>query len=266
MEMQTWQILLESKHITDKNRSIEYFQRKKKISYLKESKYWLYFCFWKQNEGFSLSNSASCKTSATSKNQGVAACLLRSAGLPVGRAHKPPQNCSFPNSLFIIPRFFAATAAEREGCLGAACTFWISQPVWASDSPHGRRADLCCQLPVAPSCFLPALCCTLKGLMPLVQCRHWIADKVLPVALWVPGREVEVCRSQYLIPCGFPCGKRLQQWIPGSRCGKDLGELGNVAPRKHEGAGELPVSLAEVRGSTGEDTQCCRAICPLLSP
>lgn len=77
---------------------------------------------------------------------------------------------------------------------------------------------------------------------------------------------MEACRSQYLIPWGFPCDKSLQQWILGSRCGKDLGELGNVAPRKGEGTGELPVSLAEVRGSTGEDTRCCRAVCPPLSP
>lgn len=39
-KLQMWQILLESKHHTDKN--IEYFKRKKKISYLKESNLFLF--------------------------------------------------------------------------------------------------------------------------------------------------------------------------------------------------------------------------------
>lgn len=38
MKLQTWQSLLESKHHTDKNRSIEKLEGKKKISYLEESK------------------------------------------------------------------------------------------------------------------------------------------------------------------------------------------------------------------------------------
>lgn len=42
MKLQTWQSLLESKHHRDKNRSIEYFKRKKNITYLKKSSLFLF--------------------------------------------------------------------------------------------------------------------------------------------------------------------------------------------------------------------------------
>lgn len=42
MKLQMWQSLLESKHCIDKNRSIEYFRRKKNISYLKKSNLFLF--------------------------------------------------------------------------------------------------------------------------------------------------------------------------------------------------------------------------------
>lgn len=39
---------------------------------------------------------------------------------------------------------------------------------------------------------------------------------------------------------------------PGESCGKGLEKLANASPRKGEGAGEQPVSLAELRGNGWE--------------
>lgn len=147
-------------------------------------------------------------------------CIKRSAwsaagnGTVWGRAHQPSEICCFPKSLLISSGLFEAPAAEREGCWGAACAFWISQPVWASDShvslhsPHGDTLTSASCLWHQPALYqLFAVCWKVPAgdsPMSLAQCRHGIADKV-PLL-------VEARSSQYLIPCGFPCGNRLQQW------------------------------------------------------
>lgn len=50
--------------------------RKRSVIWRKASSDSIYFCFWKQNEGFSLSSSANCITLVTSKNQGAATGVL----------------------------------------------------------------------------------------------------------------------------------------------------------------------------------------------
>lgn len=260
MELQTWQSLLESKHRTDKNRSIEYFQRKKKISYLKESKFWLnLFLFLETKWEFltkQLSKLQNISDFKESRGCYWFAAFNRSAwsaprnGTVWGRSHQPPQTCCFPNSLLISPVLFASTAAEREGCWGAACAFWISQPVWASDghvSLYSPRRDVLtsasCLWHQAALCQLFALCCVLEGpcwgllhapgAIQTLNCRKGATGSTPRV----PGHGVEARRSQCLIPWGFPCGKKLQEWTPGGRCAKGLGKLGNAAPRKDEVVG-----------------------------
>lgn len=180
VELQTWQSLLESKQSIDKNRSIEYFQRKKKISYLKESKFWLnLFLFLETKWGFLTKQLSKLQNVSEFKESGGCcwfAVFNRSAqsaprnGTVWGRSHQPPQTCGFPNSFLISPEFFAATAAGREGCLGAAHAFWISQPVWASDShvslysPRGEvLTSASCLWHQAALCQVFALCCVLEG-------------------------------------------------------------------------------------------------------
>lgn len=69
MKLQMWQSLLESKHRRDKNRSIEYFKRKKNISYLKESNL---FMFLKTKRGFLTKKLSKLQNiSNFSKNQGL---------------------------------------------------------------------------------------------------------------------------------------------------------------------------------------------------
>lgn len=248
-KLQMWQILLESKHHTDKN--IEYFKRKKNISYLKESNL---FLFLKTKWGFLTEQLSKLQNIGNFKESGAAVgllCsvgvrgLLQGTGLSCEKAHQPHQTCFISNSFLISPGFFEATAAEREGC-------------WEVPAPSGLvslfeqvtdtltfivPAETCWPLPVAcgtkllfvSSC---ALRCALEGpcwgvphvpgAMQTSNCRcHQFP-------LQMPGREVEAHRSQYPIPWGFPCDKKSQTCIPGGSCGKGLGELGNAAPGEGE--------------------------------
>lgn len=68
---------------------------------------------------------------------------------------------------------------------------------------------------------------------------------------------------RYLIPDGFPCGRKLQQWVPGR---KGLGELGNVAQGKVRVLGSCLSHWQRREGAEGKDTWCCRAGCPPLPP
>lgn len=78
MKLQMWQSLLESKHRTDKNRSIEYLKRKKNISYLKESNL---FMFLKTKWGFLTKQLSKLQNISNFKDSGAAVGLLCSVGV-----------------------------------------------------------------------------------------------------------------------------------------------------------------------------------------
>lgn len=279
MERQTRQNLLESKHCSDKNRSSEYFQRKKKITYLKKSKFWLnLFLFLETKWRFltkQLSKLQNIGDFEESRGSYWFAALTEVLGLlqGMGLFGEEPTNPLKP-AAFLSPSWcllgYLQPQQQKERAAGE-----LPVPSGSVSLFEQVTATLAFIAPTETPWPLPAACGTNllfassllcagrkvpagDSSMPLAQCRRGTADKVPLV--------VEACRSQYLIPCGFPCGNRLQQCSPGGSCGKGLEKLGNASPRKGEAA-ESGLSHRQSReGADGKDIWRCRAGCPVLLP